>query len=242
LNNHSRAPIRRRKSLVRKEIIEFIKRIREERGRIGKEKIKVFLDEYCEREGYRKISTSTIGRIIKKEEPARKRISFYARSGKIVEREIRRKKRLRRKGYKPVKPGDLLQMDSVFIFMNGVKRYILSAIDVKTRFGFCYMYERLTSSTSLDFMKKIEEVFPFKIKRIQTDNGSEFAGHFDQYLRKKNIIHYWNYPKTPKSNAFVERFNRSLEEEFIEWKAPPVYEREAFLSYPSGVEVASFPI
>lgn len=51
---------------MRKEIIEFIKRIREERGRIGKEKIKVFLDEYCEREGYRKISTSTIGRIIKK--------------------------------------------------------------------------------------------------------------------------------------------------------------------------------
>ena len=63
----------------------------------------------------------------------------------------------------------------------------------------------------------MEEVAPFKMERIQTDNGSEFEHHFRDYVKEKNIIHYHNYPKSPKMNAFVERFNRTIQEEFVDF-------------------------
>lgn len=44
----------------------------------------------------------------------------------------------------------------------------------------------------------------------------EYYKDFDKYLEDNQIIHYWNNPRSPKQNAFVERFNRSIEEEFID--------------------------
>ncbi|MGC8722010.1 MAG: helix-turn-helix domain-containing protein, partial [Caldisericaceae bacterium] len=51
---------------VNSEIVTFIRDIREKHPRIGKEKIKKFLDEYCDKRGIRTISPSTIGKIIKR--------------------------------------------------------------------------------------------------------------------------------------------------------------------------------
>ncbi|PIP49613.1 MAG: hypothetical protein COX13_03020, partial [Caldiserica bacterium CG23_combo_of_CG06-09_8_20_14_all_35_60] len=51
---------------VNSEIVAFIRDIREEHPRIGKEKIKKFLDEYCKERGMRTISVSTIGKVIKR--------------------------------------------------------------------------------------------------------------------------------------------------------------------------------
>jgi transposase InsO family protein len=51
---------------------------------------------------------------------------------------------------------------------------------------------------------------PFKIKGIQTDNGSEFLGEFTKALKKKEIKHYFNYPRYPKGQAYVERMNMTL--------------------------------
>ncbi|MDR3253420.1 MAG: integrase core domain-containing protein [Endomicrobium sp.] len=28
-------------------------------------------------------------------------------------------------------------------------------------------------------------------------------------------MHYWNYPRRPKSNAYIERFNRTIKEQFV---------------------------
>jgi transposase InsO family protein len=74
----------------------------------------------------------------------------------------------------------------------------------------------LSSSLALDFYQKLEIIAPFTIKSVKTDNGLEFLGEFDNYLQKKNITHYFSYPRTPKSNAFIERFNRTIQEEFVD--------------------------
>ena len=66
LNDKSRAPIHKRRSDVNPKIIEFIKDIRKEIADIGKKKIKIFLDKYCQENNLKTISESTIGRIIKK--------------------------------------------------------------------------------------------------------------------------------------------------------------------------------
>lgn len=66
-----------------------------------------------------------------------------------------------------------------------------------------------------DSLGKLEEVVPFTIKRVQTDNGLEFEKYFRDYLNLRNILHFHNYPKCPKMNAFIERFNRTIQEDFI---------------------------
>ena len=58
-------------------------------------------------------------------------------------------------------------------------------------------------------------VYPLSIKSIQTDNGAEFLGNFDEYLKRKQIPHYFSYPRCPKINGCVERYNRTLKEEFV---------------------------
>ncbi len=212
LNNKSKAPRKRRRPETDPRVIEFIKKIRKERPYLGKEKIKVLLDEYCKEKGIKSVSSSTIGRIIK-------RYNLFFRPRKISHfgkiKEIRGRKKLRRKGYRPQNPGDLVQVDAIVLFIDGIKRYILTGIDSKSKFAFAYAYSSLSSKNARDFALKFKEVAPFPVKRKQTDNGSEFHKYFDDYLAKEGILHFWNYPRHPQSNAVVERFNRTLQEEFV---------------------------
>ena len=55
----------------------------------------------------------------------------------------------------------------------------------------------------------------------QTDNGSEFEAVFDHYCQHNNILHKWTYPRCPKINGVIERFNRSIQEEWLD-----VYQEE----------------
>ncbi|MGB9716470.1 MAG: helix-turn-helix domain-containing protein [Thermodesulfovibrionales bacterium] len=59
-------PKRVRKSIIPVEVTEFIRTIRLQHPRLGKEKIKPLLDRYCSENGIRSISESTIGNIIRR--------------------------------------------------------------------------------------------------------------------------------------------------------------------------------
>ncbi|MFN4152608.1 MAG: hypothetical protein ACK4IX_16825 [Candidatus Sericytochromatia bacterium] len=67
-------------------------------------------------------------------------------------------------------------------------------------------------------MKKLFLVYPIKdgVHTIQTDNGLEFMREFDNYLKEKHIKHLFIYPRCPKINAYIERGNRTLQEEFVD--------------------------
>jgi transposase InsO family protein len=106
-------------------------------------------------------------------------------------------------------------MDTVAIFTAGLKRYIFTAIDVRTRFAFAYAYKANSSSNGDDFLGKFLKVAPFAIKRVQTDNGGEFAKHFDHHCSKHGLTHFFNYPRHPQANAFLERFNRTIQEQCV---------------------------
>ncbi len=68
------------------------------------------------------------------------------------------------------------------------------------------------------FVKLVMQVFPAEIEQALADNGSEFCGAFDRCLQEQGIRHCCTYPKCPKMNAFNERFNRALQEEFAEFE------------------------
>ena len=69
------------------------------------------------------------------------------------------------------------------------------------------------------------DVLPFykehklKVEAILTDNGPEFCGTdnhpFELYLALNDIEHRRTKPRTPRTNGFVERFNRTVQEDFF---------------------------
>ncbi len=63
------------------------------------------------------------------------------------------------------------------------------------------------------------ELVPKPIGYILSDNGSEFMKDFETELKQRRTTHWWTYPKSPKMNAHVERFNRSLQESFTDNRA-----------------------
>lgn len=57
----------------------------------------------------------------------------------------------------------------------------------------------------------------FQLSPVLTDNGSEFKKHFTEALKELHLVHYHTYPKTPQMNAHLERFNRTIQDEFIDF-------------------------
>jgi len=216
LNNFSRSPLNKRVSQIDIKIIEFIRNTRKEWPRLGKEKIKPLLDEYCRGNGIKTVSVSTIGRIIK-----RHNLYFYIK--KKRRRARAEGKKLRRGDYMPREPGDLGQIDTIVLFDFGIKRYLITYIDLISRFAFAYCYKNPTSKNAEDFMRKLDKIAPFPVKRVQTDNGSEFDKNFHKYILGSGRIHYHNYPKSPQMNPFIERFNRTIQEEFVDVKEVDPY-------------------
>lgn len=181
-------------------MIRFIKEYRNKHIKASQYVIKPVLDKFCEERGIKKISISTISRIIKQlkvrgEIKYGYKVSYNGRSGKIRISVEKRRKKERRKGYKPENSWELLQIDTITIFKEGIRRYIITAVDVSSKFGFAYAYSNLSSRNARDFMNKLEYVSPYKIKHVQTDNGLEFEKYFDEYLKVKGIVHYYNYPR-----------------------------------------------
>ena len=216
-----RAPKNKRHRIVPPFIERFIVEYRCAHPGADKTTITPALRAACIGHGIKPVSESTVGRIIhdlktKGKLPYSNKISISGRTGTLLVREPKpKRKKLRRKDFIPKLPGDLVQMDTVAVFTSGLKRYIFTAIDVRTRFAFAYAYKANSSANGSDFIGKFLEVAPFVTRRVQTDNGSEFAKHFDDFCQKNSLTHFFNYPRHPESNGFLERFNRTVQEQCV---------------------------
>lgn len=141
----------------------------------------------------------------------------------------------KRKGYKPKPyqraeyPGQKVQIDVKFVpaycVANGQKYYQYTAVDECTRYCFREMYDEHSTNSSLDFLKKLIEKFPFPIREIQTDNGTEWTNAllvkksthktlFEEYLEECGIKYHRIQVATPRHNGKVERQHRLDEQRF----------------------------
>ncbi len=230
----NRAPLHRRKRIVSPFIAQFIIDYRSRHPRADKTTITPVLTAACRKAGIKPVSESTVGRIIRDLKvcgrlPKTSRLRINARNGKLYQIKSHQAfRKERRRGFHPNQPGDLVEMDTVSIFIDGIKRYLFTAIDTKTRFAFAYAYKSNSSANGRDFLKKFTTVAPFAITNIQTDNGSEFLKHFNQSCQDNDLVHFFNYPRHPQSNGHLERFNRTIQEQFADWHLDSLYEPENF--------------
>ena len=212
--HHTRTP------MTDTRIIEWIRKEREAHPRIGKEKLKPDLDEFCQSIGIPAVSTSTIGNIIKKHnffcQKPNYRV-YHNPNSAWATKAVKRKKRLRIKhSPKPKEYGHILS-DTVEKIIDGVRRYFMSAIDAKLKFALTLEYPRITSNNMKDLYLRFKDVYPATIRIWQSDNGSENLGVFDQELEKDGIPHLFIYPRCPQINTFIERYNRTVQEEYLDY-------------------------
>lgn len=133
-------------------------------------------------------------------------------------------------------PGEKVQIDVKEVPYNCLKGalkhdekhlYQWTGIDECTRYRFIYIFEEHTPENTVKFLKMLLKAFPFPIKTIQTDNGTEFTYKFisdekesplDVELKKLGIEHKLIPPRTPWHNGKVERSHRNDQRYFYDWE------------------------
>jgi transposase InsO family protein len=215
LEEESRRPVHVRSPLTPAPVVDRILKLRLQYPRWGKDKLVVLL----RKEGIR-VSTSTVGRVLKRlkdrgvlVEPLNVRLARAARKRRRKPRYAIRKPQ----GYRVTAPGDLVQLDTLQLRLQSDDlRWQFTARDLISRWDGARAYRRATSFTAALFLEYMERKFPFPIRAIQIDGGSEFKRHFEEACRKRGIRLFVTPPRSPKLQAYVERSNRTHREELYE--------------------------
>jgi len=210
LEERSRAPIKTRQREYKPWQYERIVKLRRARIRYGKMKLlKIYQDEYSDDAS---LTSWNIQCIIKDS-------GIYYHPVKQARINRKRQRSVKRKRIHDLKKrkvsGFLLCCDTIVKYSYGKKRYILTAIDKYSKVAFARMYTTHSSKSSEDFIYRLHYLLDGKIKNLQTDNGSEFEKYFARALERLEIPHYYSRIKTPKDNPDNERFNRTLQDEFL---------------------------
>lgn len=106
-------------------------------------------------------------------------------------------------------------MDTKYLYILGKKFFLYVAVDCKSRFGFFEVYTTCSSTSARDFLEKVKKYFPFPLKAVQTDNGSEYLKYFHEFTQTNNMTHYFTDPRCPKQNGRAERIIQTSEYEFF---------------------------
>ena len=210
LADRSRAPHRKRHWEVTLIQEERIRRLRRRYPHYGKKKLKVIYEkEYSEG-----ISTWKIERVIRRYKlyPDQRKAEKTSRRRAIS---LKRAKRRITKLMKEKRLSFLFQLDTIVIYEGNLKRYILTAIDHATKLGYARMYRNKSSKAAADFLYRLRYLVGQPIENLQTDNGSEFVREFEKATTKLEIQRYFSRVRTPKDNPEIERFNQTLEYEWL---------------------------
>lgn len=122
------------------------------------------------------------------------------------------------------RPGELLNQDTFFWgVLKGVgKVYVQVVVDVFCSLAFAKVYISKMPVTACDLL--YDRVLPFyaalgvKVGAVLTDNGREFCGRsethpYELLLAMEEIEHRTTRVRSPRTNGFVERMNRTLLDE-----------------------------
>jgi len=209
LENRGTAPLKRRQREITPEQETRVVQLRKRYIKYSKLKLaKIYQRQYGEF-----VSSWKVQKVIEK-------YRLYpnpVKTAKITRKRLKavKKKRITELKKKP-KAGFLVCLDAVELRWHSLKRFIFTAIDHYSKVAFARMYKNANSYNAADFLNRLLYLIDGRIENIQTDNGSEFEKYFNQGCQKLNLQRYYNRPRTPKDNPVSERFNRTLQDEFID--------------------------
>ena len=122
-------------------------------------------------------------------------------------------------------PGYCGAQDTFYVGnLKGVGRvYQQTFIDTYAKVAFAKLYDRKTPITAADLVN--DRVVPFydarevRLCRVLTDRGTEYCGNperheYELYLALEDIDHSRTKTKSPQTNGIVERFHKTVLDEF----------------------------
>ena len=112
-------------------------------------------------------------------------------------------------------PGLELQLDACYPFGRARKIVAFDAIDDCSRWIYGRLYTREDAKSAIDFVKHLIRNAPFRIQRIRVDN--RYGKEFKQFCKSIGIEVIVNDPYEPKQNGKIERFHKTVKNEFF-WK------------------------
>src|SRR5579863_655847 len=124
------------------------------------------------------------------------------------------------------RPGELLSQDTFFVgtFKGVGKVYLHTVVDTYGSSAFGFLHTSKVPEAAVAVLHN--DVLPFYaehglvVEKILTDNGREFCGTqthaYEMYLALTDIAHKRTKVRHPYTNGFVERFHRTVKEEFFE--------------------------
>jgi transposase InsO family protein len=111
---------------------------------------------------------------------------------------------------------ELLHMDLfgliAYISISGSK-YCLVIVDDYSRFTWVFFLQEKsqTQETLKKFLRRAQNEFGLRIKKIRSDNGTEFKNsQIEGFLEEEGIEHEFSSPYAPQQKGVVERKNRTL--------------------------------
>jgi hypothetical protein len=114
------------------------------------------------------------------------------------------------------RPLELLHMDifgPIAYISIGGSMYCLVIVDDYSRFTWVFFLQEKsqTQETLKGFLRRAQNEFGLRIKKIRSDNRTEFKNsQIEGFLEEEGIKHEFSSPYTPQQNDVVERKNRTL--------------------------------
>jgi putative transposase len=178
---------------------QTIERIRYYRSKYGR--CAVVVHAYCIREGTQ-VSLATVRRVL-------------YRLGLVVRRKWQRRWRPPLPRPRVTKPGDLVQTDTVHLYDHATKQrtYLYTMVDVYSRWAYVEHSAVLSQRVAADVIRRGEAYAGFHFNTVQADNGPEYGRCFEDTMRRRGTSTRHSRVRKPNDNAFVERFNRTIQEE-----------------------------
>ena len=215
LKDESKAPKRVRQREISPTEWERVVKLRKEKIRYGKMKLeKIYFNRYQE-----KVSSWKIQKVIEE-----KKLYYNPmRTAKMARkrRNSQKKKRITELNLHALRwyqktSGYIICLDTVTIHWNSLKRYIFTAIDKYGKVAYARMYKNKSSLNGKDFLLRLYYLLDGQVPRVGHDNGTEFEKFFKETCLELGIEQYYSRVRTPNDNPNNERFNRTLQEEFIQ--------------------------
>lgn len=158
---------------------------------------------HCMREGTQ-VSLASVKRVLK-------------RLGFVLRPKYKRRYQAPIPRPRAVAPGSLVQTDTVHLVNPVTKQriYLYTLIDVYSRWAYVEYHEHISQKLSYQFLQRGQARFGRPFQCVQADNGPEFGRWLKLMLNAHGTTLRHSRVRRPNDNAFIERFNRTIQEECL---------------------------
>lgn len=111
-------------------------------------------------------------------------------------------------------PGSLVELDTIHLMQTQKTRiYVYTLLDVYSRWAYAQAQTKISAWNSTQIVTRAMNKATFEFHCVQSDHGPEFSQNFTERI---HVPHRHSRVRQPDDNAHVERFNRTIQDEFLD--------------------------